>query len=136
MIEKEKMMRNALDVGVYFKSKMEERFIGSTNSDEQYSVHSPILAEVRGSRLFLGLDFRRRGTDLEPATAEVSVIVTRLIREHKILTSIDGPNDNVIVIKPPMCFSKSDVDAFVSALQKIFISFAATSAGDNRYTPT
>jgi len=34
------------------------------------------------------------------------------------LTSIDGPGFNVIVIKPPMCFSIEDADVFLAAFQE------------------
>eukprot|EP01050_Picozoa_sp_SAG11_P015992 SAG11_NODE_2128_length_3781_cov_1.507061_4_plen_62_part_00 len=42
---------------------------------------------------------------LEPAVAETSYVVSEMKDSYCILTSIDGPNDNVMVMKPPMCFS-------------------------------
>ena len=34
------------------------------------------------------------------------------------LISADGPDDNVIKIKPPMCFAKEDADLLLSVLDK------------------
>ena len=45
-------------------------------------------------------------------------IVNRL-KDYGILSSYDGPNNNVIKIKPPIIFSKSNCDYFVKYLDKI-----------------
>ena len=37
---------------------------------------------------------------------------------HRILTSLDGPGDNVLVVKPPLCFSLSDAAEFLAALEE------------------
>ena len=37
--------------------------------------------------------------------------------KHRILTSLDGPHDNVLVLKPPLCFSEADADVFLAALR-------------------
>ena len=51
--------------------------------------------------------------------AGVSVLCSRLKDAHHILTSIDGPHDNVIVIKPPMCFSRANVDTLVGGMLEV-----------------
>jgi len=38
-----------------------------------------------------------------------------------ILLSSDGPNHNVIKLKPPMCFSRDDVDCMCSAFEQALI---------------
>ena len=52
-----------------------------------------------------------------PATAETNRLCSRLKDVHRILTSIDGPHDNVLVLKPPMCFDVADSRELVAALQ-------------------
>jgi 4-aminobutyrate aminotransferase-like enzyme len=37
--------------------------------------------------------------------------------KYSVLTSIDGPNENVLVIKPPLSFSKGDVDQLIKAFE-------------------
>ena len=41
--------------------------------------------------------------------------------KYKILTSVDGPLDNVIVIKPPMVFTNDDALQFVSCFEKVLV---------------
>jgi acetylornithine/succinyldiaminopimelate/putrescine aminotransferase len=37
---------------------------------------------------------------------------------HRVLTSLDGPGDNVLVLKPPLAFSSSDARVFLLALDE------------------
>jgi len=37
---------------------------------------------------------------------------------HRVLVSSDGPNDNVIKLKPPMCFSRENADEFLLAFRE------------------
>jgi 4-aminobutyrate aminotransferase-like enzyme len=41
------------------------------------------------------------------------------MRGKKILVTTDGPHGNVIKIKPPLVFSKTDADLLVEALDQI-----------------
>ena len=72
----------------------------------------------------------------EPATKETSFIVTGLLREYKILTSVDGPHNNVLVIKPPLRFSKANVDYFVEALRAILSDMPNVNLASVAHTPT
>ncbi len=56
---------------------------------------------------------------LVPAKAEASVVCLKLLTGHRILSSLDGPQDNVLVLKPPMVFRKEDCDTFVAALRSV-----------------
>jgi 4-aminobutyrate aminotransferase-like enzyme/Ser/Thr protein kinase RdoA (MazF antagonist) len=78
----------------------------------------PIVGDVRGSGLFLGVELVRNRETLEPAAEEASFIVNRM-REHGILLGTDGPYHNVIKIRPPMPFSEADADFLVATLEKI-----------------
>ena len=75
----------------------------------------------------------------ETATAETSLVCSRLKAHHNILTSVDGPHDSVIVIKPPLCFSEKDADRFVDALRAVLAAMATlgeTGLGGVERTPT
>ena len=74
------------------------------------------IGDVRGSGLFLGVEFVKDMDSLEPAPLETSFICSTLKEHYKILTSIDGPYENVLVIKPPMVFNKNDANEFLSAV--------------------
>lgn len=86
------------------------------NSDRNGGRRNIFLSAVRGCGLFIGIEFEHLIVG-KPATAETSLLVLKFLQKHKILTSIDGPNNNVLVIKPPLCFCKEDVDHFMQALQ-------------------
>jgi 4-aminobutyrate aminotransferase-like enzyme/Ser/Thr protein kinase RdoA (MazF antagonist) len=78
----------------------------------------PLVGDVRGSGLFLGVELVRNRESLEPATEEAAYVMNRM-REHGILLGTDGPYHNVIKIRPPMPFDGQDADLLVSAMDKI-----------------
>ena len=78
----------------------------------------PLIGEVRGHGLFLGFELV---TDLEtrlPA-AEKAAYFSNRMRELSILTSRDGPDENVIKIKPPICFDAENVSFFLEMTRKV-----------------
>ena len=75
----------------------------------------PIVGDVRGSGLFLGLELVRDRETLEPAGEEASYVSNRM-REMGILLGTDGPYHNVVKIRPPMPFDDSDAAFLVDAL--------------------
>ena len=65
------------------------------------------FADVRGRGLFLGAECHSR----EQAHAIKEALVAR-----GVLISTDGPNDDVLKIKPPLVISEADCDRFLEAL--------------------
>jgi 4-aminobutyrate aminotransferase-like enzyme/Ser/Thr protein kinase RdoA (MazF antagonist) len=85
----------------------------------------PIVGDVRGSGLFLGVELVRGRRTLEPAAEEASFVSNRMA-EHGILLGTDGPYHNVVKIRPPMPFNEADADYLVGTLEKILTeSFTA-----------
>ncbi|MEN2282815.1 aminotransferase class III-fold pyridoxal phosphate-dependent enzyme [Algoriphagus sp. SE2] len=80
------------------------------------------IGDVRGSGLFLGVEIVKPGTK-DPDTNLASLIKNEL-RNRNILISTDGPNDNVLKTKPPLCFSKSNAKVVVDNLEEILIKNA------------
>ncbi len=77
----------------------------------------PIVGDVRGSGLFLGIELVRDRVTLEPAGSEASFVANRL-RERGILLGTDGPHHNVVKIRPPMPFSLEDADILADELER------------------
>lgn len=75
----------------------------------------PMLGQVRGRGLFSGAELVRDPGTREPASAEAKRLVARL-RELRILNSVDGPDANVLKLKPPLVFSDSDTDRYLEVL--------------------
>jgi 4-aminobutyrate aminotransferase-like enzyme/Ser/Thr protein kinase RdoA (MazF antagonist) len=78
----------------------------------------PIVGDVRGSGLFLGMELVRDRETLEPAAEEASFVVNRM-REHGILAGTDGPYHNVVKIRPPMPFDEENAAFLVEVLDKV-----------------
>jgi 4-aminobutyrate aminotransferase-like enzyme len=60
----------------------------------------------------------------EPAPLQASYVVNRL-RECGILTGTDGPDHNVIKLRPPLVFTEKDAELFVKTLDEILHEDAA-----------
>ena len=106
-IETESLQKNAKDVGQYLMGEFKR--LQKNNLD--------IIGDIRGSGFFVGIELVRDRRTLEPATEETSFLCTTMKEKYSVLTSIDGPNENVLVIKPPMPFSKEDVDQLIKAFE-------------------
>ncbi|MGB7876692.1 MAG: aminotransferase class III-fold pyridoxal phosphate-dependent enzyme, partial [Anaerolineales bacterium] len=78
----------------------------------------PLVGDVRGSGLFLGVELVRDRQTLEPATEEADYVMNRM-REHGILLGTDGPNHNVLKIRPPMVFDEGNAELLVEVMGKV-----------------
>ncbi|MDH5474271.1 MAG: aminotransferase class III-fold pyridoxal phosphate-dependent enzyme [Cyclobacteriaceae bacterium] len=106
IIEEEKLQENAKMVGDFYKSL----FI---NLQKKYAC----IGDVRGNGLFLGIEIIKNDS-LEPAPKLASTIKNEL-RNNGILISTDGPWDNVLKTKPPLCFTKENADFVVKSIEKV-----------------
>jgi 4-aminobutyrate aminotransferase-like enzyme/Ser/Thr protein kinase RdoA (MazF antagonist) len=107
VIEREGLQRNALTVGAYLKDAL--RCLMAAH---------PLIGDVRGEGLFVGVELVRDPQMLEPAGVEASYVAERM-KQLGILTGIDGPYRNVLKIKPPMVFTKADADRFTDTLDRV-----------------
>jgi 4-aminobutyrate aminotransferase-like enzyme/Ser/Thr protein kinase RdoA (MazF antagonist) len=107
VLREENMQQNALTVGT-----------GWLRDLRQLQAKHPLIGDVRGLGLFLGIDLvTDRGTRA-PARPQASYVVNRL-REAGILAGTDGPHHNVIKLRPPLCFTPADAARFTSAFDRI-----------------
>ena len=67
----------------------------------------PIIGDVRGMGLFIGVELVTDREARIPATQAADHVVDQL-RLHGILASTDGPDDNVLKIKPPLAFGPEE----------------------------
>lgn len=107
VIRDEKLQENALHTGAHLRAgllRLKERF--------------PLIGDVRGPGLFLGVELVRDRDTLEPAPEEASYVVERL-RDKRVLTSTDGLLRNVIKIKPPLPFRREDADVLLERLAEV-----------------
>ncbi len=111
VIEQEVLQKNALHVGRYLKE-------GLLELRDRY----PLIGDVRGEGLFLGIELVTDRSTLEPASAETHRLVEEM-RNRQILLSVDGPLHNIVKIKPPMVFSKEDAGRLVRELDLVLGGF-------------
>ncbi|XP_071953045.1 5-phosphohydroxy-L-lysine phospho-lyase-like [Antedon mediterranea] len=107
VIEKEKLQERALTVGNFVQSELKKMM-------EDFEI----IGDVRGTGMFIGIDLVKSRKTKTPATVEAKHIVKRL-KENYILLSNDGPHENVLKFKPPMCFSKEDAKRLLSKLREV-----------------
>jgi len=113
VVEEENLQERALRVGNYLKKSL-------LSLQEQY----PIIGDVRGSGLFLGVDLVLNPDTRSAATAQAAYVVNRL-RERGILTGTDGPFNNVIKLRPPLIISERDADIFTEAFRGVLAEDSA-----------
>jgi ethanolamine-phosphate phospho-lyase len=106
VIEEEELQKNSLEVGDYFMRELK-------SLQKQYAT----IGDIRGSGLFLGIEFIK-DDELTPNTALAGLIKNEL-RNRNILVSTDGPYESVIKSKPPLCFSKENVDQVIAEMDSI-----------------
>ncbi|KAJ7316441.1 hypothetical protein JRQ81_002603 [Phrynocephalus forsythii] len=107
VIEKEQLQARALQVGSLLMKLL-----------TQQKAKHPLIGDVRGVGLFIGVDLVKDQESRSPATKEAEFIIARLKEEFVILSS-DGPGRNVLKFKPPLCFSAEDAKLVVKKLDKI-----------------
>jgi 4-aminobutyrate aminotransferase-like enzyme len=75
----------------------------------------PLVGDVRGTGLFIGIELVLDHNTLAPAAEEAADLVNRL-KTAGILLGTDGPFSNVIKIKPPLVMTVADADMFLRIL--------------------
>ena len=107
VLEEEHLQENARSVGSLLMSGL-----------KALMPKHPVVGDVRGAGLFLGLEFVLDRETIEPAARQAAYVVNRL-RDRGILTGVDGPHHNVIKIRPPLVFTHQDAELFVKILDEV-----------------
>jgi 4-aminobutyrate aminotransferase-like enzyme len=107
VIKEERLQQNSKLVGDYLKKGLKELM-----------KEFEIMGDVRGPGLFIGFELVKERTTLEPATQQASYFANRM-RDKGILMSTDGPFNNVLKIKPPVVFSKSNADFLLETISSV-----------------
>ena len=81
----------------------------------------PIIGDVRGEGLFVGVELVKDRITKEPIGKEINHIVEAL-KNKGFLISTDGPYNNVLKIKPPIVFSEKNAIDFSKALDEVLLN--------------
>jgi 4-aminobutyrate aminotransferase-like enzyme len=82
-----------------------------------------LVGDVRGSGLFVGVELVADRAARTPDGAAASAVV-EAAKARGVLVSTDGPDHDVIKIKPPMALDERDVDRAVTALDEALAEVA------------
>jgi alanine-glyoxylate transaminase / (R)-3-amino-2-methylpropionate-pyruvate transaminase len=107
VIDSEGIQENAHRVGTHLKQRLLE-----------LQERHPLIGDVRGMGLMLGVELVRDRISKEPATAETARIL-ELAKDRGLLLGKSGLYGNVLRIKPPMCLTGDDADFIADCLDEI-----------------
>lgn len=99
VVQEENLQAHALAVG--------ERLLAGLRALQQ---RCEIISDVRGSGLFIGVELMCDGVG--------AARIVNQMRECGILFGTDGPNHNVLKIRPPMPFSEENAEELISSLRE------------------
>ena len=112
VIEQEKLVANARDVGAYLRQ-------GLLALQARYEL----IGDVRNRGLFFGVELVRDRNSKEPAADEAKQIVESVKQQGALISKI-GPYDNVLKMRPPIVFSTEHADILLTMLDQAFASVA------------
>lgn len=104
VIEEERLLENAAQVGDYIRDGF-----------ARLSARHPIIGDIRGDGLWVGIELVRNREAKEPATAETARLVN-LLKNAGMLVSRTGAFENVLKIRPPLIFSKANAEELLAAV--------------------
>ena len=107
VVKRERLKEKALQIGEFLKSEL-----------KKLSEEFPIIGDVRGQGLFLGIELV--DNNMKPLADQTDYLVNRM-KDYGILMSKDGPDHNVLKIKPPMVFTNENVEELIFYLRKVFV---------------
>ncbi|MEP6993108.1 MAG: aminotransferase class III-fold pyridoxal phosphate-dependent enzyme [Acidobacteriota bacterium] len=107
VIRDERLQERALTVG-------QRLAVGLARLAERHEI----VGDVRGLGLFLGIELSLDRETRQPAPAQAAYVVERM-KDHGILVSTDGPDHNVIKMKPPLCVAELEADRVVAAYDRV-----------------
>ncbi|KAH9359822.1 hypothetical protein HPB48_015706 [Haemaphysalis longicornis] len=107
VIENERLQQHAKEVGAYLMASLCE-----------LQKRHPLIGDVRGHGLFVGVELVLDRQTREPAGEQASLLSLRL-KQQGVLLSTEGKYANVLKFKPPMVFSRDNVDTVVSKMDSL-----------------
>ena len=107
VIDRENIQQNALVVGTHLKNRLLD-----------LQERQPLIGDVRGMGLMLGVELVRDRETKEPANTEAAEVLERS-KQRGLLIGKGGLFGNTLRIKPPMCITIDDADFLVDCLDEV-----------------
>jgi 4-aminobutyrate aminotransferase-like enzyme len=107
IVRREGLRERAVETGEYLTAGLRE-----------LGRHHDLVGDVRGTGLFIGVELVTDRERRTPAGWQAGYVANRM-REGGVLMSTDGPDHNVLKIKPPMCFNEADAAFLVETMDRV-----------------
>lgn len=107
VIEEEQLQENARRVGAFLLD-------GLRDLQRRHAC----IGDVRGQGLFIGAEFVQDLDTRTPDRTRAKAVVEAM-KAHHVLLSTEGPDDNVLKIKPPIVFSQANAEQFLDTLDQV-----------------
>lgn len=107
VIREEGLQHNADTVGRLLRDHVRE-----------IAAMHPVIADVRGDGLYVGIELVDRPGSAEPGTDLASAVVNGM-RSRGVLTSVCGPWASTLKVRPPLVFSADDAARFATTLERV-----------------
>ncbi len=107
VIENEHLLSNCQAVGNYIKQTLQEM-----------STQHEVIGDIRGTGLFFGVELVQDRQSKTPAPAAAAYIVNRM-KERGVLISKIGVYDNILKMRPPICFKREHADILLTELDQV-----------------
>jgi 4-aminobutyrate aminotransferase-like enzyme len=105
--QRERMPEHVRDVGAYLR----DRLVALSHKHE-------IIGNIQGLGLFIGVDLVKDRVKRAPAS-EIAGKIPDAMKAEGVLIGLTGRFGNCLKFRPPLVFSKADVDATVEAFDRV-----------------
>jgi 4-aminobutyrate aminotransferase len=113
-IEERGLVERSSELGTYFKTMLLD-----------LQSRHPLIGEVRGLGMMVGLELVKDRTTRTPATKEGARVVDAALRRGVIATNYGGSYHNVIKMSPPLVISRQQLDYALEVLDESFTEVEA-----------
>ncbi len=105
-IERYDLVAKGVEVGNYLRAQLRE-----------LAERQPLIGDVRGKGMIVGLEFVTDREAKTPARAETARLIELMLAE-RILVGKSGPQHNAFKMRPNFAWDRAQVDLFVGALDR------------------
>lgn len=113
IIDRDKIQERAKTIGEHLKNRLLE-----------LQERQPLVGDVRGLGLMLGVELVRDRKTKEPANTEAADVLEKA-KERGLILGKGGLFGNTIRLKPPMCITKDDADFIVDVMDEVLTEISA-----------
>jgi ethanolamine-phosphate phospho-lyase len=108
VVEEEGLVAHARELGGYILSQL-----------GLLANKHPCIGDVRGYGLFIGVELTEGPGSKAPNGKLAKDVVAKMLLRDKIMVMQDGLDNNVLKIKPPMCFTRANADSLLQSLDAV-----------------